>query len=228
PLRSCSARNTLRLMGAEPGSMLIRGRRPPAALGVLVAVALVAICTGVVYPLKHVTSVASLGVVYLLGVVIVSAFWGLWLGLVTSLLSGGAFNFFHIPPVGRFTIADSRNWVALGAFFVAAVATSTISDLARSRAVEAERRRAEADLTAEMAQLLLARSGVEDALGLIGRRLASVFELPWASIALGEAGGDGRRLTIPLSASERQLGTLVVPSTVPARVVTRLRERVVP
>jgi two-component system, OmpR family, sensor histidine kinase KdpD len=215
-------------MAETQGSVLVRGRRPPAVLGVLVAIALVGICTGVVYPLKQVTSVASLGVVYLVGVVIVSAFWGLWLGLVTSVLSAAAFNFFHIPPVGRFTIADSRNWVALAAFFVAAVATSTVSERARGRAIEAERRRSEADLTAEIAQLLLARTGVEDALGLLGRRLAQIFELPWASIALGEAGGDDRRLAIPLSARGRRLGTLVVPASVPSRVVTRLRDRVVP
>jgi two-component system, OmpR family, sensor histidine kinase KdpD len=204
------------------------GRRPPLALGVLVALALVGICTGLVYPLKQITSVTSLGVVYLVGVVIVSAFWGVWLGLATSLLSAAAFNFFHLPPVGRFTIADSRNWVALAAFLAAAIATSTVSERARQRAVEAERRRAEADLTAEMAQLLLARAGVEDALALIGRRLAVVFELPWATIALGEADADGRRVAIPLSVDGRRLGTLVVPAAVSTRMVNRLRERVVP
>jgi two-component system sensor histidine kinase KdpD len=206
----------------------MRGGRPPVALGMLVAVALVAICTIIVYPLKHVTSVASLGVIYLLGVVIVSAFWGLWLGIATSLLSAAAFNFFQLPPVGRFTINDSRNWVALAAFFVAALATSTVSERARLRTVEAERRRAEADLTAEMAQLLLARAGVEDALALIGRRLAQVFDLPWATIVLGEQTADARHLTIPLRADQQTLGTLVVPADVSARAVDRLRARVVP
>ena len=52
---------------------------------------------------------------------LVSAYWGLGLGLLTSLASAAAFNFFHIPPVGRFTIADSRNWVALAAFVTVAV-----------------------------------------------------------------------------------------------------------
>ena len=108
-------------------------RRPSPTAGLLAAVALVAACTAAVYPLKQITAVASLGVVYLLGVVVVSAFWGLWLGLLTSLLSAAAFNFFHLPPVGHFTIADGRNWVALAAFFVAAVATSTVSERARMR-----------------------------------------------------------------------------------------------
>ncbi len=214
-------------MRDDTGSVLLRGRRPPLLLGMFVALALVAVCTGLIYPLKQVTSVASLGVVYLVGVVIVSAFWGLWLGLVTSVLSAAAFNFFHLPPVGRFTIADSRNWVALAAFLVAAVAASTVSERARLRTEEAEGRRAEADLIAEIAQVLLARASVDDALVLIGRRLARVFELPWATIALGEANADPRRLTIPLTVGDRTLGTLVVPATVSARVVRRLGGRVV-
>jgi two-component system, OmpR family, sensor histidine kinase KdpD len=210
------------------GSVLLHGRRPPVALGAAVSVALVAVCTAVLYPLKQVTPVASLGVVYLVGVVVVSAFWGLWLGVFTSLLSAVAFNFFHIPPVGRFTIADSRNWAALATFFVAAVVTSTVSERARARAIEADRRRAEADLTAEMARLFLPRSGVEDALALIGRRLAQVFDLPSATISLGTTDADARHVAIPLRAGDRRLGTLVVPANLPPRITSRLRERVVP
>jgi two-component system, OmpR family, sensor histidine kinase KdpD len=221
-------RDTLAPVLARLNAILPGDRRPPLLAGVITAVALIAACTGILYPLKQVTSVSSLGVVYLFGVVVVSAFWGVWLGVATSLLSAAAFNFFHIPPVGRFTIADSRNWVALAAFFVAALATSWVSELARQRAAEAERRRAEADLTAEMARLLLPRAAVAEALGLIGRRLAAVFELPWAMITLGEAGGEERRLAIPLAVGGRRLGTLVIPAGMPDSVVTRLRERAVP
>ena len=207
---------------------MLRGQRARWPTGVVAAVVLVGISTGLVYPLKQVTSVSSLGVVYLLAVVIVSAFWGAWLGVATAVLSAAAFNFFHIPPVGRFTVADSRNWIALVTFFVAAILTSTVSEQARLRAMEAERRRAEADLTAEMAQLLLPRRGLEDALALIGRRLAQVFELPSATIALDEQAADARRLAIPLAVGDRRIGTLLVPAAIPARSATRLRERVVP
>jgi two-component system, OmpR family, sensor histidine kinase KdpD len=213
---------------ARLNAFLSGERRPPLIAGVIAAAALVAACTAIIYPLKQVTAVSSLGVVYLFGVVVVSAFWGVWLGVATSLVSAAAFNFFHLPPVGRFTIADSRNWVALAAFFVAALATSWVSELARHRAGEAERRRAEADLTAEIARLVLPRAAVADALGLIGRRLAAVFGLPWATITLDETRGGGRRVAIPLAAGERQLGTLVIPAGMPDGVVARLSERAVP
>jgi len=200
---------------ARLNAFLAGERRPPLIVGVIAAAALVAACTAIIYPLKQVTTVSSLGVVYLLGVVVVSAFWGVWLGVATSLVSAAAFNFFHLPPVGQFTIADSRNWVALAAFFVAALATSWVSELARHRAGEAERRRAEADLTAEVARLVLPRAAVGEALALIGRRLAAVFELPWATLTLEETQGNGRRVAIPLAAGERRLGTLVIPAGMP-------------
>src|ERR1700722_10341648 len=91
-------------------------RRPPVWLGLLVAAGAVALATGAIYPLKSVAPVVSLSVVYLPAVLLVSVYWGLLLGLLTSLASAAAFNFFHIPPVGQFTIADGRNWVALTAF----------------------------------------------------------------------------------------------------------------
>ncbi len=210
------------------GSSILRGRRPHYFVGVLAAIALVAICTAVVYPLAQITTVVSLGVVYLVGVVIVSAFWGLWLGLLTSLVSAAAFNFFHLPPLGHFTIADSRNWVALATFLATAVVTSTVSERARQRAVEAERRRAEADLTAEMAQVLLAQAGVRDALALIGHRLAQVFELPWAQVSLEEESRDARRIAIPLGAGDERAGTLLVPAGVAPGVLERIRTIVVP
>ncbi len=55
----------------------------------------------------------STGVLYLLAVLAISIVWGLWLGLATGLASAAAFNFFHIPPTGEFTIADGENWIAL-------------------------------------------------------------------------------------------------------------------
>ncbi len=95
------------------------------------AVALVAVCTLIVYPLKQIAPVVSLGVVYLLAVLLVSATWGAWLGLATALMSAVAFNFFHLPPVGNLTISDSSNWVALVAFVVAAGLASSVAEVTR-------------------------------------------------------------------------------------------------
>jgi two-component system sensor histidine kinase KdpD len=122
------------------------GIEPPATwLGIVATIAAVAAGTLIVYPLKSVAPVVSLGVVYLPAILLISTVWGLRLGLFASLASAAAFNFFQIPPLHRFTIAEEENWVALAAFVIAAVVSSTVAGLARARALEAERRREEAD-----------------------------------------------------------------------------------
>lgn len=119
--------------------------RAPTWLGILATVGAVAIGTGLVYPLKSVAPVVSLGVVYLPAILLISVLWGLRLGLLASILSAVAFNFFQIPPLHRFTIADEENWVALAVFAIAAIISSAVAGLARAGAVEAEHRREEAD-----------------------------------------------------------------------------------
>ena len=86
------------------------------------------------------------------------------LGLLTAVMSAAAWNFFHIPPTGGFTIAEGENWVALAVFLIAAVAISGLAGAARARAEEAETRRREADLAAEMARLLLGGAVLDESL----------------------------------------------------------------
>ena len=121
-------------------SLLLRPDPPPASAGILVSIAAVAVSTAIVYPLDRIAPVLSLGVVYLVAVLLVSAVWGSWLGVLTSVLSAAAFNFFHIPPTGRFTIAESENWIGLLFFLIAAIIASSIAQVARARAAEADRR----------------------------------------------------------------------------------------
>ncbi len=121
------------------------GEPPAGRLGVVVMLAAVGLGTLLIYPLKSIAPAVSLGVVFIPGVLLISTVWGWRLGLLTALLSALAFNWFHIPPVGRIEISDSRDLVALVVFAIVAVASSALAELARARAVEAERRREETD-----------------------------------------------------------------------------------
>lgn len=107
------------------------------AIGVLVAIACVAASTALVYPLRAIAPPVSAGVVYMLGVLVVSTYWGLRLGLLTSVASALAFNFFHIPPEGTLDIAKSENWAALALFLAVAVIASSLAEQSRARAREA-------------------------------------------------------------------------------------------
>jgi K+-sensing histidine kinase KdpD len=139
----------------------LRERKPSVALGVAVSLASIAVITALIYPLRDIAPAVSLGVLYLLAVLAVSTLWGLWLGLATSVVGAMAFNFFHIPPTGEFTIARGENWFALATFFTAAIAVSSLAELARTRAAEAEARGAEAESALER---LLAADAEREAL----------------------------------------------------------------
>ncbi|MGO9885069.1 MAG: DUF4118 domain-containing protein, partial [Solirubrobacteraceae bacterium] len=207
----------------------LRGARPNMWLGVAVSVAAVAAATLAIYPLKHIAPVVSLSVVYLPAVLLAATYWGLALGVFTSLLSAAAFNFFHLPPVGKFTIADSRNWVALGAFMIVALVAGTIAELARARTLEAERREAEAGLAAALARELLRGEDTGQALATTARRVAEALGLRSAAIERGEAAADERRTALALrDADGRQIATLLVPRDLPAAADEQLRARVVP
>jgi two-component system sensor histidine kinase KdpD len=208
--------------------MLVRNDKPPFWLGVAVAIGAVALTTLAVYPLKRVAADFSLSVVYLLAVLLVATYWGAGLAIATAFLGALSFNFFHIPPTGRFTIADGQNWVALAVFLVAATVASALADVARSRAREAEQRRGEADLASEMARTLLRGEDLRGGLHVAAERLATALDLPSAAIELGPVQADERRLVFPLREGSRQIATLVLPAGLPEPVLGRVQERVVP
>jgi two-component system, OmpR family, sensor histidine kinase KdpD len=209
-------------------SLLLGPRQPSQLAGVVVALLGVAAITALILPLRQVTPVVATGVLYLVVVLLVSVVWGVWLGLATSVVSALAFNYFHLPPTGRLTIAHTENVVALIVFFVAAVVASSLADLVRARTQQAELRRREADLTAELARLLLGVPTLEEALPAAGQRLAQALELRAAEIHLGETDPDARQAAFALVEADRRVGTLVVSLPLSDDVRQRLEHRVVP
>jgi two-component system sensor histidine kinase KdpD len=213
---------------ARTFGFLLSPEPPPKRVGVFVGLALVGLCTLVIYPLKQAAPVVSLGVVYMLAVVVVSATWGAMLGVATSLVSALAFNYFHLPPTGQLTIRDADNWVALIAFLVVAMLASSVAEVTRARSREAAERRREADLAAEMARLLLSGRRLSEDLPTAAARLSQVLELPSAAIELEAVEGDERRVAFPLREGPRRLGTLLVPADTSEATLRRVQERIVP
>jgi two-component system, OmpR family, sensor histidine kinase KdpD len=213
---------------SSPLGFLLESDPPSRRAGVVVAVLSVALCTLIVYPLKHIAPVVSLSVVYLPAVLIVSVTWGGWLGIATAVLSAAALNFFHIEPVGHFAIRRSSNWVALVAFLVVAGLASSVAEVTRARAREADARRREADLAAEMARLLLRGESLDEALPTAAARLAQAMELSSAAIEMEAVEGDERSVAFPLRDGTNRLGTLLVGADTSEASLRRLQERVVP
>ncbi len=223
-----ATRTTLRSVAWMPGPELEGRARAPLA-GLAAAAGSVAVATLVIYPLREIAPAVSTGVVYLLSVLLVSTLFSLRLGLLTALLSCAAFNFFHIPPTGEFTIADGENWVALAVFGAAAAIAGSVAELARTQAREAGQRRREADLIAELATTLLGGSRLQAALPLAARQTAEALGLTSARLVLGEQLlGEGQE-AIGLPGGEGQtVGILLVPAGLGSEDRTRLAERIAP
>ena len=69
----------------------------------------------------------------LLAILLVATSWGLRCAIFVSVLATLAYDFFFLPPLLQFTIADPQNWVALFAFLVTATVASQLSERAAGR-----------------------------------------------------------------------------------------------
>jgi signal transduction histidine kinase len=169
--------------------LLLRPARPPVWLGLVVAVWFIVVESVVVLVLKQVAPGNAFGVVYLVGVLVVSTVWGFGLSVMTSVASAVAFDYFR-NGAADFTLTKAENLAVIGVFLVVALVANTLAHLARTRAVEAERGRDDlrvlADLQASLRRVatLVARgadpsvvfSAVADELArCLGVRHATLF-----------------------------------------------------
>ncbi|WP_239095247.1 sensor histidine kinase [Planotetraspora silvatica] len=187
--------------------------------GILIGVLLVAVETLVANPLTKVAPPSSLCIVYLPGVLVVSLLWGWRLGTLTALASAFAFGYFLV-----LKIATGPEWVALAVFLVVAVLTGSFAALARSAAVDAEERRREASLAAELAGLLLNAEDLCVPLRTASDLLAVELGAPGLTIQLEPITDDRLRTAVQLRNGDRTIGRVAVPKDLPEPALQRVHD----
>jgi len=104
-------------------------------------------------------NITTVALSFLLIILVVAASSRLWVGVGLSLIAGVGFNFFFLPPVHTFAVADPENWAALCAFLGVSLVASSLSAAARDRAAvaiaraELVERRKEIELSQRSAEL---------------------------------------------------------------------------
>jgi two-component system, OmpR family, sensor histidine kinase KdpD len=123
----------------------------------LIAVVAVTVVARSIVPVNATT----VGFAYLLVVLIIASTWGFVEAALSSILATLVFNFFFLPPVGTFTIADPQNWVALFSFLATSLIASRLSAKAKARALEAIERQQDVErlYSFSRAILLIDRTG---------------------------------------------------------------------
>jgi two-component system sensor histidine kinase KdpD len=129
----------------------------------------------------------TIALAYLLAVLFASIWGGLILGVTMSIVATGCYNFFFLPPIGTFTIADPANWIALGTFLVASIVASRLVVRAREEAAEADARRNDIEVLYNLSLDLFTATNRVGALGeAAGRALLSIGAAGGGLVLLGE------------------------------------------
>jgi len=151
--------------------------------GYVIAALSVAVITLVGYRWLHFNS-TTIALMFLLGVLGISAAWGFREAVLMSVAAAVALDYFFLPPIGAWTIADPQNWIALFAFLVTAVAVSELAARARRGARSAIERRQELERLYGFSQLLLSSDNPAELLNLIPRYIVESFGIRSAAISL--------------------------------------------
>jgi len=151
----------------------------------LLAVAAVALTLG---SWLHVSNAATVSTTYLMVVLLVAATSRLRVAVVTSIASVLFINFFFLPPVGTFTIADPQNWIALFAFLAVSLVASNLSAVARTRTDEAVERRDELARLFDLSRDVLLITDSREAIAALARAIVRRFDLEYVAIALPRGG----------------------------------------
>ena len=154
------------------------------ALRYALVVAAIGAITFVDFKLK--VNHTTVALMFLVMALLTSAYWGLRYAVVMAVGATAAFNFFFLPPIGTFTIADPQNWVALFAFLVTALVASNLAERARSEAEGAKQRRREVERLFSLSQRLLASENVLELLNALPLYVQETFSVGSVAVMAAE------------------------------------------
>lgn len=119
---------------------------------------------------------STAGFAFLVGILAIAAAWGRAEAVTASVAAVLCYNFFFLPPVGLFTIADPHNWVALMAFLATALVASHLSDRAKRQAQEARDRQRETEQLYALSRGILLTDTAQPIGAQAARQIAEIFE----------------------------------------------------
>jgi two-component system sensor histidine kinase KdpD len=146
----------------------------------------IVIVSGIAFLYRQILQVnqTTVALTLLLAILAVSAVWGMAVSVFMSVVAMLVFNYEFLPPIGKLTIADPQNWVALGAFLVTSLVGSQLSARIRKEADEAIGRRRETERLYQFSQKLLGEGNVIQLMNAIPNYIVESFEAGAAELFL--------------------------------------------
>jgi two-component system, OmpR family, sensor histidine kinase KdpD len=126
---------------------------------------------------KSITAVnaTTVGFGYLITILLIAASFGIAESVLASIAATFCFNYFFLPPLGTWFIADSENWIALFAFLITSLIASELSRRARRRGLEMER-------LYSLSRSIMLMDGNQPIGEQVARELVRICEIPAVAI----------------------------------------------
>src|SRR5215813_9248920 len=166
------------------GGLTLRRTLAGYALAVLLAPLLTLVLTSVRSDLNLVSDV----LIFLVAVVVVALVGGFVPAVLLAIAASLLLNYYFVPPIHQFTIAEANNALALGVFVVVALLVSSVVDTAARRTRQAARAGAESELlTATAGSVLRGQRSVEAVLD----RVREAFGMESVTLLERDGGKEG-------------------------------------
>jgi len=143
----------------------------------VVSTGLVAIALGIALLIDRFVDLENISLVFLAAVLASAVRFGVGPSVYASLVSVLCYNFFFLPPLYTFTIADPANVIALFFFLIVAVLTSSLTARMRTQAVIAKKQaRVSAELNS-FSKKLAGIANLDDLLWATAHQIASMLSV---------------------------------------------------
>ena len=147
---------------------------PAAFLG---SFAMSAAALGVGFLLRQTLAVSNVALVLLVAVLASAVTFGLWPSLFTCLICALAYNFFFLPPLYTFTIAEPENIITLLVFVLVAGIASNLTARVRMQAIIARNRAATTEDLYRFSRKLAGIAALDDLLWATAYQVAHMLGL---------------------------------------------------
>jgi two-component system sensor histidine kinase KdpD len=152
----------------------------------MLIVALVTLFIELVGPAIEIVNIALL---YLLGVLVIATTAGTGPGILTSLLSFLAFNYFFVAPRYTFHVGSAQDGVRLASFLTVAIIVSSLAARARGAADRERGRAAEIAALYDLSQTISAQVDLERILPAIAEATCRLLRVDACTVLLYDSAG---------------------------------------
>jgi two-component system, OmpR family, sensor histidine kinase KdpD len=167
-------------------------------LGFAVAIVTLSLMTALLFLLRPGLNTSTVALLYLIPVLVSTARWGLWPGVLSAFTAFLAYNYFFLQPYYTFVVHETQDIVALLIFLVVAVFISQLVGRARSALAAAVARENETTRLYELSLDLAGVSSLDEIASVVARKIAETVHVEHLELSLGPVYGETSfRLSVP-------------------------------